>query len=125
MIFRTQYNEEEFRAVYPKKYEKVNNKKLVETAGYIPAKIRIENLMLAGKRLAEARDLLYDFQEGEEIDENFTDPTRSKNFDMADATQIKHAMQQKVRNDQKESLKKTTNNSQQEPKKTEVTEEPK
>lgn len=98
MIFRTPYNESEFRKEYPKKYEKVNNKKLVEVAGYIPAKQRIENLMLAGMRLATFRSELYDFQAGEPLDENFTDPTRSPNFDLADAFQISNALEQKKKN---------------------------
>jgi len=101
-IFRTPYNEEEFRKVFPKKYEKVDNTKLVEIAGYIPAKQRIENIMLAGKRLAEARSELYDFKPGEEIDENFSDPTRSPNFDMADASQINLALEQKKRSVKKQ-----------------------
>ena len=59
---------------------------LVERAGYIPAQQRIENLMLAGQRLVQARKELYDFPDGK-IDHNFSDPTRSKNYDLADAFQ--------------------------------------
>ena len=59
---------------------------LVERAGYIPAQQRIENLMLAGQRLVQARKELYDFPDGK-IDLNFTDPTRSKNYDLADGFQ--------------------------------------
>ena len=59
---------------------------LVERAGYIPAQQRIENLMLAGQRLAQARKEMYDFPDGK-IDLNFIDPTRSKNYDLADGFQ--------------------------------------
>ena len=59
---------------------------LVERAGYIPAQQRIENLMLAGQRLVQARKELYDFPDGK-IDPNFSDPTRSKNYDLADVFQ--------------------------------------
>ena len=59
---------------------------LVERAGYIPAQQRIENLMLAGQRLFQARKELYDFPDGK-IDLNFSDPTRRKNYDLADGFQ--------------------------------------
>lgn len=58
---------------------------LVERAGYIPAQARIENMILAGQRLIEHRAQMYDFDANKEVDEDFYDPTRSKNFDMADA----------------------------------------
>ena len=69
----------------------------VEKAGYIPAQARIENMMLAGQRLVAHRAEMYDFKELKDIDENFIDPTRSKNFDMADATQIALNIEQKQR----------------------------
>ena len=59
---------------------------LVERAGYIPAQQRIENLMLAGQRLVQARKEMYDFPDGK-IDLNFNDPTRRKNYDLADGFQ--------------------------------------
>ena len=63
-------------------------KRLVEKAGYIPAKDRIENMILAGQRLIEHRMSMYDFDSNKELDESFYDPTRSKNFDLADAFQL-------------------------------------
>jgi len=59
---------------------------LVERAGYISAQQRIENLMLAGQRLVQARKELYDFPDGK-IDPDFEDPTRRKNYDLADGFQ--------------------------------------
>jgi len=63
-------------------------KRLVEKAGYIPAKDRIENMILAGQRLIEHRMSMYDFDSNKEFDESYYDPTRSKNFDIADAFQL-------------------------------------
>lgn len=59
--------------------------KLVETAGYMTAQQRIEAIMNAGKRLESWRKEQFDFDD--KIDENFYDPTRSKNYDLADAFQ--------------------------------------
>ena len=79
MQFQTKYTHE-------KSPGEVNlGKSLVEKAGYIPAQARIENMILAGQRLVEHRKEMYDFSDGKDIDESFTDPTRSKNYDMADA----------------------------------------
>nr|QJB19359.1 MAG: hypothetical protein [Microvirus sp.] len=97
MLFQTRYN-------HQKSIPEVNlGKRLVEKAGYIPAKDRIENMILAGQRLIEHRMSMYDFESNKELDESYYDPTRSKNFDMADAFQ----MQQNVENNikQKELLK--------------------
>lgn len=65
-------------------------------AGYIPAHKQIYNLINAGQRLVAARAEMYDFPGGE-IDENFSDPTRNGNFDLADATQINLQMETKAR----------------------------
>lgn len=82
MIFQTRYTHE-------KSFPEVNiGKRLVEKAGYIPAKDRIENMILAGQRLIEHRMSMYDFDSNKELDESYYDPTRSKNFDLADAFQL-------------------------------------
>lgn len=90
MKFKTQYNTK------PSPPELGGGEKLVETAGYIPAHKQIENLLMAGQRLFAARTEMYDFPYGE-IDEDFNDPTRSGNFDLADATQISLQMEAKAR----------------------------
>lgn len=79
-MFITHYNKTPFPG------EKNPGKDVVERAGYIPAKIRIEEMILAGQRLRSYRAEQFDFPDGE-IDENFTDPTRNLNYDLADATQ--------------------------------------
>lgn len=97
MLFQTKYTHE-------KSPGEVNlGKNLVEKAGYIPAQARIENMILAGQRLVEHRKEMYDFSDGKDIDESFTDPTRSKNYDMADAFVMSEAIKYNVM--QKELLK--------------------
>ena len=55
MLFQTRYT-------HQKSIPEVNiGKRLVEKAGYIPAKDRIENMILAGQRLIEHRMSMYDF----------------------------------------------------------------
>lgn len=82
MEFYTKY-------VRPKKnYETNDGTTFVEMQGYEPAKIKIENMILAGKRLQMSRNHQFDFNSMEEIDDNFFDPTRSKSFDMIDASMM-------------------------------------
>jgi hypothetical protein len=45
-------------------------------------------MMLAGERLDQWRNAVYDFQPGEDVDEEFDDPTRRPNFDWADADHL-------------------------------------
>lgn len=72
----------------------VNSREIiVETAGYIPAKQRIESIIRAGERLKVYRKEQFDFNE--KIDEDFSDPTRSKNYDLADATAAQQYLDQK------------------------------
>lgn len=58
----------------------------VDKLGYLPAKKRIENMMLAGQRLKDYRQSQYDFPDGK-IDLTYNDPTRKPGYDMADAFQ--------------------------------------
>lgn len=60
---------------------------LTETAGYMPTKIRIENLINAGVRLDNYRREAYDFAPGEEATD-YTDPTRRQGFDPADGSEM-------------------------------------
>jgi len=84
-----------------------------ETQGYIPPRIQIESMLRAGRQLNEYRKQMfqgvYDGSDDFDID---LDPTRSPNFDMADATQIDRAVtarlkqQKKAAEDKAEALKK-------------------
>lgn len=82
-IFRTSTNYRRF----PKKYIILDNTRITESAGYITAQQRIENIINAGHRLEMYRKEQFDFPNGK-IDESFNDPTRSPNFDMADASTL-------------------------------------
>ena len=91
MLFQTRYN-------HIKSPGEANyGKRLVEKSGYIPAKDRIENMILAGQRLIEHRMSMYDFNSDKELDEDFYDPTRSKNFDMADATMLQYNLENNIK----------------------------
>lgn len=100
MKFQTKYSRKEFS----KTYEKGGGKRMVETAGYIPAKQRIENMIMAGQRLALARKELYDFDG--EVDENFEDPTRRPGYDLADAFQDNEKVKIRLKNAKKEQIEK-------------------
>lgn len=72
----------------------------VEKSGYIPAKKRIENMMLAGQRLVESRNLLYDDMTG--MDEDIPiDVTRNPGYDMADASQDMMSVNERLKASQK------------------------
>lgn len=82
------------KATYvPDKGEVNDGTRLTESAGYIPAKVRIEEMIVAGERLVDYRRGRYDFPPDsgatEEEQEDYVDLTRSPGFDMADASQLK------------------------------------
>lgn len=58
----------------------------VDRSGYISAKQKIEDLMLAGQKLGELRKARFDFEAGQPLDFDFVDPTRRLEYDLADAT---------------------------------------
>lgn len=90
-IFRTSTNYRRFPKVIPK----LDPTRITESAGYITAKQRIENMILAGQRLVEYRKGRYDFEADQPVDYNAYDPTRSKNFDMADASMMANELEAK------------------------------
>lgn len=63
-----------------------SGEKLVETAGYVAAQDKIENMLLAGRNIEQQN--YYDFNSEEEIDDDYMDPFRSKNLDMVDIQNI-------------------------------------
>ena len=63
-----------------------------ESAGYIPPKKIIEQMIMAGLRLKSFREDQFDLQGGQDDDEVEPDPTRRPGFDMADASQIAHEL---------------------------------
>lgn len=83
-MLQTRYN----RDKAPRDYESGGGKPIVETAGYVPADVRIKELLLAGERLAEYRAERYDWPNGSIVDDDhIVDPTRRPGYDMADAAQ--------------------------------------
>lgn len=89
MIQYTKYKRPE------KVYEKTGGKVLVETSGYVTVKQRIEAMINAGLQLKISRGQ-YDFNEGEEIDEGFNDPTRNTDFDLVDADNTLRGIDERV-----------------------------
>lgn len=78
----------------PKEEYEVNiGPSLVEKVGYVPANILIENMIYAGERLDLARSDYYDFPDPDQVDYDFIDPTRSKNFDPADADYLMRSVE--------------------------------
>lgn len=73
---------------------------IVETAGYIPAEIKITSMIDAGRRLLETR-LAYEFDPDQEVPDDYSDPTRNPGFDMADAYQLSMAANQNMINTKK------------------------
>lgn len=80
--------------------EKNTGETLVEVKGYITAEKRINDMINAGMRLQESRKELYDFYDGNAADLSFSDPTRSPNYDMADAFQSQVAAKNRLRRSQ-------------------------
>jgi len=88
--------------------EKNSGEIITESAGYIPAKIQIENLIDAGMRLIQSRRENFDYGNDDQISENITDPNRIPNFDMADASAlIKGLEQTKIEKEKEQSFKKS------------------
>lgn len=77
-----------FKSAYinrPEYEGEVNDgKKLVEVIGFVSAKTRIENIILAGKRLQAIRRDDFDFPDGEDDGGDF-DPARNPGTDPVDA----------------------------------------
>ena len=84
-------------------YEVIDPHSETEQAGYIPPQVQIENMILAGQRLDASRRALYDFDSEEDIDEDAYDPTRSGNFDLADATRLAMEAEASIAESQKAS----------------------
>lgn len=79
-----------------KKFEKPSGPSKVDISGYRNQNKRIEDLINAGARLVDWRRSQFDFNEGDEIDEDFIDPTRSKGFDMEDASVLQRAVEESM-----------------------------
>ena len=81
--------------------EEHTQESLTERAGYIPAKEQIENFMLSGRRLAEYRKEQYDYESEDQDDGESMDPTRSPNYDLADASRSLNAINSRQESEKK------------------------
>jgi len=59
-----------------------------ERQGYVPPKVQIESMIRAGKRLNDLRKERYDGVISEEFDDIPLDPTRRRDFDLAEASML-------------------------------------
>ena len=83
----------------PPKGEVLTGDTQTEQSGYVDPKRQIEDMILAGRRLDEARKNQYDFPSEEDIDEDLYDPTRSGNFDLSDASQMQFEAAERIKAD--------------------------
>lgn len=77
----------------------------VERAGYIPAEVKINQLIEAGERLGKFRKEQFDQSFDDEEDLNI-DPTRNGNFDLADASQYSAGLKGKFEKNIEDAKKK-------------------
>lgn len=98
--------------------EKNSGEVLTEQAGYVPADVKILNMIEAGERLREYR-LGYEFEDENSVPDDYFDPTRDPGFDMADASAMSAETLQRMAKSQK----KTEDTATPEPPKTLVTDE--
>lgn len=82
MNFQTHFDRE------PHTYEEDFPTSRVNRFRHVPIRTQVENFILAGERLEKIRREAFDFPPGVEVDENYSDPTRAKGFDMADASML-------------------------------------
>lgn len=81
MQFETKYDRTPYEG------EKNSGELLTEQAGYLPADVKILNMIEAGERLRDSR-LGYEFEDEKSVPDDYFDPTRDPGFDMADATSM-------------------------------------
>ena len=87
-----------------KKYDPHSDEIIVERAGYIPPKLQVEQMFIAGERLAKHRKEMYDFSDESKVNMEFSDPTRTPGFDLVDATRSLLELEAKA-NQIKENIK--------------------
>jgi hypothetical protein len=91
MEFATAYRKHEARLEYN------DGPVLVETAGYIPAKMQIEQLINAGRRLEAARAEMYDFGPDDKVDDTVDPRVRRKDYDLAEASEDAQEVSERLR----------------------------
>lgn len=94
MQFETKYERKPYQG------EKNSGELLTEQAGYVPADVKILNMIEAGERLRDSR-LGYEFADENSVPDDYFDPTRDAGFDMADASAIKAETLQRMAQSQR------------------------
>lgn len=82
MKFITQYDDDVFKI----DSEKVSKENLFEFGTYRDTKTQVEEFLISGKKLQACRESQFD--DIKDDDDFIIDPTRQKNFDLADASSI-------------------------------------
>lgn len=82
----------------PEKNPEVNSGEIITEQNYLNTNQQINSMIRAGERLVMARKEEFDMLNGEEKFETF--PTRDADFDMADASQIMLALDEKYQGEQ-------------------------
>ena len=100
MVFYTKYKR-------PEKFFEINSGEvIVESAGVVPTRKRVEGMILAGMRLDAMRGELYDAVDERVVDSDIdVDPTRSPGYDIFDAVQDAKAVGAKLRMQEKANRK--------------------
>ena len=91
MIFSMQFQDTPIEVIG----EENSGEVIVETAGYVDSKTKIENMIFAGQRLEQSRDEYYDFNQENQFDEQIEydiNPTRRPGFDMAEASEYQERL---------------------------------
>jgi len=76
--------------------DKMNTRSKTETTGYAPQNLIIKEMQMAGQRLQDYREKHYDFNGTDIVPDDFIDPTRNSNFDLADGTRISRELKKKA-----------------------------
>ncbi len=74
---------------------------ITEQAGYIPAKIQVERLIIAGKRLDEYKKEMYDFSPEDKVGDPEVIKVRDPNYDLADGFKDNEDVQGRLREQEK------------------------
>lgn len=79
----------------PEDHEINSGEILVETAGYVPAEVRIREMIDAGQRLKEAREEAYDFGDGEAVPDDYINPLNDRGIDPVELNAAINSMARK------------------------------
>lgn len=76
------------RSPPPQTFEVNCGEKIVDASGYVPTKVRVQNMIRAGKELLDFRKLHYDYGENDPDDGLWMDPLRAPGLDLSDVSAL-------------------------------------